>query len=166
MKKPTEQTLPDMHVLNSEKGFILMAALIACAILMALGILIWVSSNGELKTSASTLGEKKALAAVESGYHILTQAFDPMATNYGITLNTWANIDTTYAPNQQYKITSVALSSFPALPPPGYSIESSQGWGVARFDVTVFGRDTAYDTEQEMDVGIGYGPVSLSLVYR
>ena len=166
MTKHDSKIMSESKIHHSEKGFILLTALIACAILMALGILVWWSSTGELRTTTSTVGEKRALAAAESGYHILTQSFDPMATNYGITQNTWTNVSSTLAPNQQYKITNVGLSPYSALAPPGYSMESSQGWGMARYDLTVSGRDTTYDTEQDVGVGVGYGPVSLSLVYR
>jgi hypothetical protein len=153
-------------ILHSEKGFILLVAVIACVILMALGIMVWYASTTDLQTSVSALGEKRALAAAESGYHILTQSFDPMATNYNVTVNTWTNVDATYAPGAQYKIMNIRLSDFPAIPPPGYSMESSQGWGVARYDLDVSGRNTSYDTEQQVGIGLGYGPIPLSLVYK
>ncbi len=154
--------------LSSEKGFILVTALIAIAILMALGLLALMSSTEELKTSVHSLGEKKALAAAESGYHVLTQTFDPLATNYGQPASTaWRNVDATNAPGAQYKVTNVDLNrNFPALPPPGFSMESAQGWGMARYDVTVTGQDTVYKTEQQVGMGIAYGPIDLSLVYR
>jgi hypothetical protein len=152
--------------IKSQKGFILLVAIIACAILAALGVLVISLSTGDLRTSVSTVGEKKALGAVESGYHILTQTFDPLATGYGISQNTWIYIDAANDPGSKYKITTVALSTFAPLPPPGYSMEASSGWGMARFDVTVVGENSSYNTNAQVDVGVGYGPVSLSLIYK
>ncbi len=154
--------------IKSQKGFILLVAVIACAILAALGVLVISLSTGDLRTSVSTVGEKKALGAVESGYHIMTQTFDPLATSFGIglILNNWTYVDAANDPGSKYKITNVALSTFAPLPPPGYSMESSQGWGMARYDVTVMGENSTYSTNAQIDVGVGYGPVSLSLIYK
>jgi len=58
------------YYINSEKGFALVLALIACLILVALGALVINLSTGDLKTSGQILGErglcwrrKKELAA-------------------------------------------------------------------------------------------------------
>lgn len=155
-------------VLKSEKGFILLVAIIACAILTALGILIFWTSNEDLKSSVVSLGEKRALAAVESGYHKAIQTFDPLAPNYGIAglVDTWNVVDTTYDPKSEFKWSTVQGSTFTALPPPGYSMESSAGFGMARYDVTISGRNTESKTEQQIAVGVAYGPVDLSLVYK
>ena len=156
------------NVLKSEKGFILLVAIIACVILMALGILIFWSSNEDLRTSVVSLGEKRALAAVESGYHKAIQQFDPLMPNYGISgiVNTWNTVDTTYDAKSEFKWSTVQGSPFAALPPPGYSMESSAGFGMARYDVTISGRNTEAKTEQQVGVGVAYGPVDLSLVYK
>lgn len=153
-------------VLHSEKGFILLTAIIACAIIIALGFMVVLLSTEDLRTSVSSLGEKRALAAVESGYHITTQTFDPMTPNFGVPMNTWTNVDATYAPGSRYRIDNITLSPFAALPPPGYSMESSQGWGMARYDLAVSGENTAYKTEERVGIGVAYGPISLSLVYK
>jgi hypothetical protein len=54
-------------ILSNEKGFALLAALMACLILIAIGILVINMSTGDLFTSSATVGNKKALLAVESG---------------------------------------------------------------------------------------------------
>ena len=46
------------YYINSEKGFALVLALIACLILVALGALVINLSTGDLKTSGQILGEK------------------------------------------------------------------------------------------------------------
>jgi hypothetical protein len=152
-------------VLKSERGFILLVAIIACVILTGLGILIFWTSNEELKTSVVSLGEKRALAAVESGYHLTVQNFDPLIPSTLAAVD-WQTVDATYDPKSQYKRAAVKGSPFAALPPPGYSMESAAGFGMARYDVTITGRNTEAKTEQQVDVGVAYGPVDLSLVYK
>ncbi|MEE9911463.1 MAG: hypothetical protein K4571_07035 [Deltaproteobacteria bacterium] len=166
MKNHNNKKMTASEILSSEKGFILLTAIIACAIIIALGFMVVLLSTDDMKASIHSLGEKRALAAVESGYHITTQKFDPMATTFGVTLNTWTDVDATYAPGSKYRINSIALSPFEALPPPGYSMESSQGWGMARYDLSVSGQNTTYKTEEHVGIGVAYGPISLSLVYK
>jgi hypothetical protein len=55
------------NILSNEKGFALLAALMACLILIAIGILVINMSTGDLFTSSATVGYKKAILAVESG---------------------------------------------------------------------------------------------------
>ncbi len=174
MKIQHNEIISRSGVLGSERGFILLTAIIACAIIIALGFMVVLISTEDLRTSVSSLGEKRALAAVESGYHITTQSFDPMATNFGLKkpdgtalpLSTWTDVDATYAPGSRYRIDNITLSPFAALPPPGYSMESSQGWGMARYDLAVSGENTTYKTEERVGIGVAYGPISLSLVYK
>ena len=168
MKNFQSKIILSNNVLRSEKGFILLVAIIACVILMALGILIFWSSNEDLRTSVVSLGEKRALAAVESGYHKAIQTFDPLAPNYGIAglIDTWNVVDTTHDPKSEFKWSAVKGSPFAALPPPGFSMESTAGFGMARYDVTISGKNTEAKTEQQVDVGVAYGPVDLSLVYK
>ena len=166
MKIQHNETMLRSDVLGSEKGFILLTAIISCAIIIALGFMVVLLSTEDLRTSVSSLGEKRALAAVESGYHITTQTFDPMTANFGVPMNTWTDVDATHAPGSRYRIENITLSPFSALPPPGYSMESSQGWGMARYDLAVSGENTTYKTEERVGIGVAYGPISLSLVYK
>ena len=165
-----------MKDIKSQRGFILLVAIIACAILAALGVLVFSLSTGDLRTSVATLGQKKALGAAESGYHILTQTFDPMANHYGLdpcykdpasVIYPWCKVDATNDPGSRYTITNVALSSkYLALPAPGSSMDPSQAWGMARYDITVMGDNSSYKTNAQVDIGVGYGPVSTSLIYK
>ncbi len=155
-----------MKNLNSQRGFILLVTIMACAILAALGILVFSLSTGDLRASVSTLGEKRALVALDSGWHATTQNFDPLVANYGINLNAWVNIDTANDPGSRYKITACLAGSQSPLPLPGYSMEESQGWRMQRFDMTIVGENTRYRTNLEMDVGVAYGPIDISLFYR
>jgi hypothetical protein len=160
----------NMKNIKSQRGFVLLVAIIACAILAALGFLVFSLSTGDLRTSVSTVGEKKALGAVESGYHLLTQSFDPLPIpHFSSSLNSWHDVDNVNAPGTQYNVSSITLSSSiftGPLPIPGYTLDNAGGFGMARYDLQLTGRDTIYHSEMSADVGLAYGPVSLKLIYQ
>ncbi|HOG10080.1 MAG TPA: hypothetical protein PLD26_06085, partial [Smithella sp.] len=62
---------------KNEKGFALVAALIACLILLALGMLVINMSTGDLFTTSAVIGNKKSLAAAESGISKIIADADP-----------------------------------------------------------------------------------------
>jgi hypothetical protein len=145
-----------MKNIKSQRGFILIVALIACMILAALGVLVVSLSTGDQKTSSATLGEKRALAAVESGFHITTRVFDAsIPAPYGLALNVWQNVDSVNAPGAQYNIASVAHSKYPDV------VLNLNGFDyiLPRYDIIIRGRDTTYNSKIEVDVGIGFRPM-------
>jgi type II secretory pathway pseudopilin PulG len=145
-----------MKIIKSQRGFILIVALIACVILAALGVLVISLSTGDQKTSSATLGEKRALGAFESGFHTITRSFDAsIPPLYGLTLSTWQNVDPVNAPGAQYSISKVATSKYPPVQCFWYSL----GFELTRFDLTMAGRDTTYNSQINVDMGAGYGPV-------
>ncbi len=156
-------------VISSARGFALVAAILACLILMALAILVISLSTGDLRTSATVVGDKKSLSAVESGIHKLSQNFDPSATtaNFGLGASTtWQNVDATNDPGSQYRYSAAAASTMPPLTLAGYSMEAGQGWGMTRYNIIVEGQNTNYNTRAQVDVGIGYGPVPTGTMYQ
>ncbi len=62
---------------NSEAGFALIAAIMACLILLALGMLVISLSTQDIRVSMKIVGEKRALAAADTGINSLSQTFDP-----------------------------------------------------------------------------------------
>ena len=62
---------------QAEKGFALIASLLALWILAALGILVFTVTTQDVRISSKTVGEKKAFLAAESGVSWLTQNFNP-----------------------------------------------------------------------------------------
>ena len=66
--------------LSNEKGFALLAAIIASLILLAVAMLVINMSTGDLMSSSMTVGSKKALAAAESGISTVIQNFSPDAS--------------------------------------------------------------------------------------
>ena len=147
------------YYINSEKGFALVLALIACLILVALGALVIYLSTGDLKTSGSILGNKRAMLAAEKGVGRVIQEFNA-GTIPTITQYTWAD-DLAVDPNSTYKIdppVRTAAQSMVGYAPP---------WGMATYSINVTGGNTAYsDKLVTIGVGLGYGPIDTSLIYK
>jgi hypothetical protein len=139
-------------------------ALMACAILFALAMLILNLSTGDLQVSARNVGEKKASIAAETGVQRVLAGFDienpPSATNVPVdAANDAASVYSFAAPTPP--------TSGPGFAPlTGYSIGGGQAWGQVRFGTTITGRNTAYGTSGQVNVGIGYGPVDISTMSR
>lgn len=154
------------HHIDSRNGFALVAAILACVILFALAMLVIHLSTQDLRSSAKNVGDKKASSAAEAGIHRMMQNFDPQNLNASAQTN--VQVDSTNDPNSVYTIgTPTRPAVGPAfLPMTGYSIGGGQSWGQSRYDVTVTGRNTAYDTKVEISTGVGYGPIEISTMSR
>lgn len=159
--------------LASEKGFALVAAIIACLMLLAIGMLVINLSTKDLRSSSLTVGNNKSLAAVESGIHRLVQD-DPTtwtaANNYtDCTATTptyiWREIALGVDANTKYAICAPAKSNLPPVPIPGYALGSG-GWGMMRYNTRVVGKNDSYNSSVSVDVGIGYGPVPMGTTSR
>ena len=66
-----------MKHIDSEKGFAIVAALLAMMVLTAVGLLAFTLSTQDTRISSRLIGEKKAFSATEAGIHRFTQNFDP-----------------------------------------------------------------------------------------
>jgi Tfp pilus assembly protein PilX len=162
-------TMKEM-TLHNEKGFALVAALIASLILLAVGMLVINMSAGDLISSSMSVGNKKAFSAVESGVYRFAENFtiDPATWTtangyYNCPANfTAANITTwqtasTVDTNTQFVICTPV--SDPNLAP------THVPWGgdtyYLHYIVTVAGQNTSYSSFEKVDIGIGFGPVPL-----
>jgi len=152
---------------TEEKGFALVAALLANLILLAVGIVAINLSSQDIRVSMKTVADKKAVNAAEAGIHWLTVNFDP-ANLAGVAV-TNQQVDVSTDPNTKY---TIALPTEPTtgpaqIPLPGFSIGGSQTWGQARYDVKgITGTNTAYNTTVTIDVGLGHGPVEMGTMSR
>jgi Tfp pilus assembly protein PilX len=152
---------------TEEKGFALVAALLANLILLAVGIVAINLSSQDIRVSMKTVADKKAVNAAEAGIHWLTVNFDP--ANLAAVAVTNQQVDASTDPNTKY---TIALPTEPTtgpaqIPLPGFSIGGSQTWGQARYDVKgVTGTNTAYNTTVTIDVGLGHGPVEMGTMSR
>ncbi len=156
---------------QAAKGFALIAALLAISVLTALGMLVFSVTTQDVRVSSRTVGERKAFSAAESGTHWLTQNFDP--ANPGNAVKSGVVVDSTSSgdPRTQYSIASHPSGWVPttgpvAVPYAGYAMGGGEMWGRQRFLGRVTGTNTGYNSSVEIDVGIGYGPVDISTMYR
>jgi len=154
----------------SDKGFALVAAILACVILFALAMLVIHLSTQDLRSSAKNVGDKKAISAAETGIHRMMQNFDPDPADFSNTAkyNTQFQVDSANDPNSVYTIgTPARPTTGPTfLPMTGYSIGGGQSWGQSRYVVDVTGRNTTYDTSVTIGTGVGYGPIEISTMSR
>jgi Tfp pilus assembly protein PilX len=152
--------------LSSEKGFALVTAILACAILFALAMLILQLSTGDLQVSSKNVGDKKAMTAAETGNHRVMQNFNPL--NLAASAATNIQVDPNNDPASVYTISTPTLpTSGPAfLPLTGYAIGGGQSWGQRRYAVNVMGRNTTYNTQVTVNTGIGFGPIETSTMSR
>jgi len=161
-------TMKKMVFINNEKGFVLLAAIFACVILLAVGMLAINMSTGDIRSSAITVGDKKAFAGAESGIHRLVQDFNPetaswtAANNYTQTCTSlipgyiWRAITSGTDVNTKFAICRPAASSQSPVSVPGYALDE---WAIMRYDATVVGKSDSYNSLTKVDVGIGFGPV-------
>ena len=148
---------------NSEAGFALIAAIMACLILLALGMLVISLSTQDIRVSMKIVGEKRALVAAETGISSLSQTFNPQ--NPILVPTTVARADGVSSYRTNYPATRPTVGPI-MLPLTGYSIGGGQSWGQSRYNMDVVGRNTEYNTQVTIGVGVGYGPVEMSTMSR
>lgn len=158
-------------IFNNEKGFALLAAIIASLILMAVGLLVVNMSGGDLRTSSVTVGDKKALAATETGVHRVIHDFAPPAPLVNSTDCTpaspswnWQSISSGASAgidaNTQYAVCAPTASVLTPLSYPGYAMcGDPDGWCLFRYNGSVVGNNTSYHSLNRVNIGIGFGPI-------
>jgi len=152
-----------------EGGFALIAALLVFWVLTALGMLVFSVTTQDVRVSSRTVGERKAFSAAESGMNFLTQNFDPTNLASSATSSGGVVVDATSGdPNTKYSINAASIpTTGPAtVPIRGYASGGGETWGRQRYLVQVTGANTAYNSTVQLNVGIGFGPVDISTVYR
>ena len=151
---------------SAPRGFALVAAVLAILILSAAGILVFTVSTQDIRISSRTVGEKKALAAANTGIHRLTLNFDP--ANLAASAVSNVQVDSANDPSSQFTVTTPAVpASGPlTLPLAGYSIGGGQQWGQVRYAARVTGANTRYNSNVPIDVQVGYGPIEITTTYR
>jgi hypothetical protein len=147
---------------NSEAGFALIAAIMACLILLALGMLVISLSTQDIKVSTKIVGEKRALAAADTGINSLSQTFNPQTPILVPTTVNRADGVSRYTIN--YPATRPTLGAI-MIPLSGYSVSGRQQWGQSRYNIDVVGENTEYNTRVTIGVGVGYGPVEMGPTY-
>ena len=158
---------------SGERGFALIAALLAIWILTALGMLVFSVTTQDVRVSSRTVGERKAFSAAESGLHWLTLNFDPANPSNAVQSGVVVDATSTGDPNTRYGIgpaysdgSWIPKTGPSAVPIAGYAMGGGETWGRQRFLARVSGTNTGYNSTVQVDVGLGYGPVDISTIYR
>ena len=152
-----------LRIKNSEKGFALIAAIMACLLLLALGMLVISLSTQDIRVSVRIVGDKRSLAAAEEGIHSLCQAFDPQTPVNAPALTTRADGVSNYTIH--YPATAPTTGPL-GIRLPGFDIGGGKIYGDRRYNVSVTGRSTEYTTQVTIGVGLGYGPVDITTLYQ
>ncbi|KQC08261.1 MAG: hypothetical protein APR62_04995 [Smithella sp. SDB] len=155
--------IKDILNTKNQNGFSLVIALFAILILMALGFLAISVPTSDLQITTRIVGEKKALIAAETGINMLSQSFTPDSTS-GVSEQVVDSSD----PSSIYSISNATRPTTGAdtLPLKGYAIGGGQQWGQMIFNVRVTGENTNYGSQVQIDVGMGYGPVEITTMFR
>jgi Tfp pilus assembly protein PilX len=138
---------------DSEKGFVLIAALMGIMILLAVGFLALTVTTGDMKIASRLIGERKAFSAAEAGVHELCRNFNWQAST-GVS-NFYFDAANDPTVRYSYPIPD-RNSSMPSVPAKGYDLTKS--YTSAVFDTVVTGEDTAYGSKTEIAVGTATAP--------
>jgi hypothetical protein len=129
----------------------------ACAILFALAMLIIQLSTGDLKVSARSVGDKKALSAAETGIHQMIQSINRLQVVNKDTLNTiqeTKQVNAAADPSSRYTVGSIA--DIPGESRAKRSLPGYSDWEQQCYVGSVTGVNTNYNSSVTIDVGIGY----------
>lgn len=143
---------------RSERGFVLIAALMAVMILMAVGFFILTTTSQDIKISSRLVGERKALSAAESGLQQLCVNFDPYSPGL---LN--QSVDATNDPTARFDIGAATWNREMSEM---FATAYSETMGYAIFDNIITGRDASYQSEVQLSVGVKFGPVPAGTEYK
>lgn len=122
--------------MDSEKGFVLIAALIAMMILIAVGFLALTVTSDDLKITSRMYGERKAFSAAEAGVHDLCVVFDAEMDDL-----TNVRIDATNDPQISYDATEPEPDpNIPSVSATGSSIEGGKSWSFNVYNSEVTGK--------------------------
>lgn len=151
--------------LSNNRGFTLVAALMTLTLLVAVSTIVFVVTTKDLRIVTRSVGEKKAFSAAEAGiFNIISF----MHANNGIPpANTTSDvvIDSATDPDTKYSIANSTITGLPqSIANPGYEIGGSSGksWGDTVTGRMVTGKNTRYNSEVQIDIGVGFGPIEIS----
>ena len=148
--------------ITKERGFALIAAILANLILLAAGIIALNLSTQDLRISTRLVGEKKAMGAAEAASHWLMLHFDPANPGASVKADRpLAELAAGLDPRGRVSITQPVPPAAGPLQiggPAGFDMASSP-WVLVRYDTTITGRNDDHRTSVTVDVGLGFGPV-------
>jgi hypothetical protein len=146
---------------KSERGFVLVLALMGIMILLAIGYFALTVSTSDMMIAARLVGERKAFSAAEAGVHAVTSNYSsaPTANNTSTDLDCddttdWRQVDPS-DPNASYCVTgSAEIPGMSQSCTGAFSIEGGVSWHCKNFTSVVTGRDTQYDSRVSIAIGV------------
>jgi hypothetical protein len=139
---------------KSEKGSVLIVALMATLILIAVGFFALTVTTQDVRIAGRVVGERRALSAAESGAHAVLMQLNPAALAQQ---NVPVQIDPASDPAITYSYTQpIRNSTMPTISMPGFDL--SKAYVGAVFDTTVTGQDNNYGTTARIAMGSAYAP--------
>jgi hypothetical protein len=169
---------------SSERGFALIAALMANLILLAVGLIAINLSTQDIRISMKSLGDKKAMAATEAALHWLTVSFNGDTAAVAKTDVYVSTLEGSMDPKARITIKAPWPSgpepNPPAndpvvpgknYPPPqrllaGYQAGGGITWGEMTYMTRITSTSDDYQANMTVKVGFGHGPVELGSMYR
>lgn len=152
---------------KSEEGFALVAAVMACLILLALGMLVASLSTQDIRISTKIVGDKRALAVAEEGIQRITERGGTMEFNPQSPITSPVTVTRTDGSTYRINYPAVTPTSGPeTIMCTGYQIAGGQSWGRRRYSLSVTGTNAEYNSTVTVGVGVGYGPIEISTMYR
>jgi Tfp pilus assembly protein PilX len=142
------------------------AALLSIFVLTAAGILAFTMTTQDARISTRTVGEVKAFSAAEAGIHALAQKYDP--GNPATLPADSQQVDPNNDPDSRYTIAQPTIPTRgpAAIPYQGFAIGGTETWGQTRHLSRVTGSNTRYNSNIQVEAGIGFGPVDITTLYR
>lgn len=137
---------------KSEKGFVLVVALLATMILVAVGVFALTITSQDVRIVRHVIGERRALSAAESGVHLVLMQLNPMAP---VIYN--GQIDPVNDPGLRYTTNvPVRNNNMPSISMPGFDL--SRAYVGSVFDTVITGQDDTYGTTARIALGSAYAP--------
>jgi Tfp pilus assembly protein PilX len=143
---------------KSEKGFILIAAIMAVMIMLAVSFFILTTATQDIRMSSRLVGERKALSAAEAGVQAIYANSSSIAA---LTATNNVNVDSTNDPATSYSYTTPTNTNAQTSLAGGCEGCVSYIWGI---DVT--GVDSNYGSSVTINIGIAPPPTPGSPIYE
>ena len=145
---------------RDEKGFALIAALMANLILLAVGFIAINLTTQDIRISMRAVGDKKAVNAAETAVHMLAMDFisdspASIALLQGKIYNSFSSDAGTKATVGTI-VKNPRNVTAPALP--GYQSGGNVTWSQEVFEATVTGENTVHKSSVTIVAGFGHGP--------
>ncbi|MEW5746036.1 MAG: hypothetical protein AB1805_11445 [Nitrospirota bacterium] len=153
--------------MHDQKGFAMIAALLAILILTAVGVLVFTVSTRDIRISTRVTGEKKAFSAAEAGVSMLLQGFGPLTFSSSAVAN--VPVDPATDPDSLYTIGAPVASGAGWIPMAGYTMSTggpTPPMGQDTFDTVVTGTNARYNSTVRIELGMGFGPVPFGTTYQ